>query len=295
MPAVKLTINSPDEFLTGIEDGWKEFVNTLYGTQSDTCWEIANGRAISTCGIDNQITSNQITFSTKGSNPSETTLFGRFKFSKKRKSYPYINLKGVVTGYESKISATGFFNYDGNTVVTTKKLKTKIHKIIKSKIEPSINSSSPEYSGGSFVADGIINYSKNLNITTNNRYTFSYLERSSGKSEYSIIDHPYRSNTIRLKLGKGKETIDLTRLGDDKADIENFDFKKDKIVVKGDYFFMAARPYQGAKLYSGSTQNYQGMIVPGKDSQQIAEFFETDSNGYTSPVQSIEGIKIKSI
>ena len=72
-------------------------------------------------------------------------------------------------------------------------------------------------------------------------------------------------------------------------------FKKDKIVIKGDYFVMAAWPNEGAKLYSGSTQNYQGMIVPGKDSQQIAEFFETDSNGYTSPVQSIEGIKIKSI
>ena len=296
MPQVKLTIKSPDAFLTGIEDGWKEFVNTLYGTQSSTCWEIANGRAISTCGTDNQITNNQITFSTKGANPSKTTLFGNFKFSKKQKAYPYIDVKGVITGYESKISAIGSgFDYDGNTVVTTEKLKTKIHKVIKSKIQPPPNSSVPEYSGGSFVTDGIINYSKNLNVTTNNPNTFSYLERSSGKSNYSIVDHPYRSNLFGLKLDKSKDTIDLTRIGDDRIAIENFDYKKDKIIVNGDYFIMKARAHEGAKLYLGSTQKYQGMIIPGNDSQQIAEFFETDSNGYKSPVQSIEGMEIKSI
>jgi len=296
VPQVKLTVKSPDEFLTGIEDGWKEFVNTLYGTQSGTCWEIADGKAMSTCGIGNQITSNQITFSTKGSSPSETTLFGKFKFSKKQKAYPYIDLKGVVTGYESKISAIGSgFDYDGNTVVTTEKLKTKIGNVIKSKIESSTNPPSPEYSGGSFVTDGIINYSRNLDITTNNPNALRGLERSRGKSNYSIIDHPYRSNLFGLKLGKSKDIIDLTRIGDDRIRIENFDFKKDRIIVKGDYFVIAARGSEGAMLYSGSTQNYQGMIVPGEDSQQIAEFFETDVNGYSSPIQSIEGIKIKSI
>jgi len=296
MPQVKLTVKSPDKFLTGIEDGWKEFVNTLYGTQSGTCWEIANGKAMSTCGIGNQITSNQITFSTKGSNPAETTLFGKFKFSKKQKAYPYIDLKGMVTGYESKISAIGSgFDYDGNTVVTTEKLKTKIGNVIKSKIESPISPSSPEYSGGSFVTDGIINYSRSLDITTNNPSALGDLERNSGKSNYSIVDHPYRSNLFELNLGRSKDTIDLTRIGDDRIRIGNFDFKKDKIIVKGDYFVIAARAHEGAKLYSGSTQNYQGMVVPGKDSQQIAEFFETDINGYSSPVQSLEGIKIKSI
>ena len=295
MGAVKVFANSPAELTswTSVQDGWKEFANTLYG--QDTCWVISKGIATSSCGLDNRITKNQITFTTRGQNPTQTLLTGKFKFSKKHKSYPFLDLKGIVTGYESKIFASGTW-YDGDeyTHVKTDGLKTKINKVLSRNLESVPNSPTPLYAGDSFINDGIIGYSKNT-ILNSNISTFAP-SRTMGKTFYSIIDSPGKSRTWQVKLGTSKDTVDLTQLGDDDLKIIDFDLKKDKLVIDGDYFVMKqAGAYEGVKLYSGNTKEYQGMVIPGDNSKLMATFYNSGINGSINPQDDLNGITITNI
>ena len=295
MGSVKVSAESPAELSswTSVQDGWQSFANTLYGP--NFCWEIVKGKATSSCGVDNQITSDKITFTTKGAFPTQTTLTGKFKFRKRQKEYPFLEIRGIVKGYESKVFASGtWYEGDGYTLVKASGLKTKIDKILSKNLERNSYSSTPEYTGDSFISDGIINYSKNINLTSNIA-SFSPT-RSIGKTTYSIIDSPGQSRGWQLKLGNSKDTIDLTQIGSDDLKIFDFDLKKDKIILEGDYFtMMQPGAYEGIKLYSGQTKIYQGMTIPGDNSRLLAEFKNSGVNGSIIAVDNLDGIKIKTI
>ncbi len=159
---------------------------------------------------------------------SHTTLGGKFKLTNRKPNGNGINLKGTVKSYERIYENANTASDSFTTIKATGLRGIKVDKIINA---TSSNSRS-------FLEEAIFGKQKNLDVVINDPHSI-LPARDVGKTKYSLIgDFGNKSHIPRewkLSLGKSKESIDLSRLGDERVKIINFDPKKDSIIVDGSY------------------------------------------------------------
>ena len=279
MGKATLSISNPSgEYRSSIgDDFFKSFARSIVGP--DARYWGKEGAIAS--GWDYEVSKKSIKALTDNGEP-HTTLNGKFKFTEPKPPKYSLNLKGSVSSYQRKI-ANGVPGSDINTDSFTTINATGLRGI---KVDKIIKANTGEwdglYGGKSFLEEAIIGKQKKLDVIIN-ASGFTPPVRDIGKTNYSLVgdfDDPNRIAAFwTLNLGKSKETIDLSKFGDETVTIRNFDPKKDSIIVKGKYF----------------TQGNTIHIETANGSRNIASFTNDANPTLTATPQDItEAFSIKS-
>ena len=208
------------------KDFFKDFALSITGPQRGY-WKKEGAVA---SAWDYEISKKEIKANTEQAyNNSHTTLGGKFKLTNRKPNGNGIDLKGTVKSYERKYENANTASDSFTTIKATGLRGIKVDKII----------NATSNNSRSFLEEAIFGKQKNLDVVINDPHSSLLPARDVGKTKYSLVgdfeNKSHTPNEWKLSLGKSKETIDLSRLGDERVKINNFDPKKDSIIVDGNY------------------------------------------------------------
>lgn len=248
------------------KDFFKDFALSITGPQRGY-WE-KEGAAASAWNYE--ISKKEIKANTEQAyNNSHTTLGGKFKLTNRKPNGNGINLKGTVKSYVRKYENANAASDSFTTIKATGLRGIKVDKII----------NATSNNSRSFLEEAIFGKQKKLDVVINDPHSSLLPARDIGTTKYSLIgDFENKSHVPsewKLSLGKSKESVDLSRLGDERVKINNFNPKEDSIIVDGNYQTF------GNILY----------IEASDGLKQLATF--TSKNG--NPLEITKNFSIKSI